>query len=71
MNFGLFVDIPKLQIGGLIHVSSLSERFVRFDRRKHVLRAGNQVFKRGMRIQVCVARVDTDKRQIDFVPTGN
>ncbi len=67
-NFGMFIDIPDLQLGGLVHVSALSDRFVRFDRAKQTLSAGKTVFKLGHRLSVRPVGVDFENRRIDFVP---
>lgn len=67
MNFGLFVEVPGLQLQGLVHVSSISDRFVRFNRSRRTLSAGKTVYRSGREVRVAVARVDFDKRQVDFV----
>ena len=66
MNFGMFVDVPELQISGMVHVSVISERFVRFSRRDSTLRAEGRVYKVGARLDVCPVKVDFDSRRIDF-----
>jgi ribonuclease R len=51
-----------------VHVSSLADDFYRFDRRSHTLsghRSGNQ-YRLGDPVQVAVARVDVDRRELDF-----
>ncbi|MBU4286218.1 MAG: S1 RNA-binding domain-containing protein, partial [Verrucomicrobia bacterium] len=65
-NFGLFVELTQLQVQGLVHVSTLSREFVNYDERRQVLRAGKVTFTLGDRLRVFPARVDFDKRQIDF-----
>ena len=65
-NFGLFVELTQLQVQGLVHVSTLSREFVRYDEQRQVLRAGKVTFTLGDRLRVFPARVDFDKRQIDF-----
>ena len=67
-NFGLFVELDDLDVQGLVHVSTLSESFVRFDAGARALRAGKDVYKVGTRLRVFAARVDFDKRRIDFAP---
>ncbi len=69
-NFGMFVELLELQIQGLVHVSAIADTFVRFDHQGETLRAGRNVFQRGVRLRVRVDRVDFDKRQIDFVLDG-
>jgi len=66
MNFGLFVELIDFQLQGLIPISAISNRFVKFDRRSGVLRDGKREFAVGKRIKVAVENVDFDKRKIDF-----
>lgn len=68
VNFGMFLDVPDLQIQGMVHVSAISDRFVRFNRRTATLHSGRDVYKRGDRMEVIVSHVDLDKRRIDFSP---
>ncbi len=67
-EFGLFAQGIQLPAEGLIHVTTLSDDFYHFDRRSHTLtgrRAGN-TFRLGDRVRVEVARVDIDRRELDF-----
>jgi ribonuclease R len=67
-EFGLFVQGIKLPAEGLVHVTTLSDDFYRFDRRSHTLtgnRSGNS-FRLGDLVKVEVARVDIDRRELDF-----
>jgi ribonuclease R len=67
-DFGLFCQGIELPAEGLIHVSSLADDFYRFDRTTHTLaghRSGNS-FRLGDTIRVVVARVDPDRRELDF-----
>lgn len=66
VNFGMFVEIVDLQLQGLVHVSTISDKFVRFDRQRSALNAGKEVFKIGRKVDVVVSSVDFDKRRIDF-----
>ena len=69
MPFGCFVDIPALAASGLVHVSLLSNRFVRFNESDQTLSApGGGSWRIGDRMRVHVARVDFAHRRIDFVP---
>ena len=70
LNFGMFVEVLQLRIQGLIHVSEISDRFVRYDSGSQSLNAGNTVYRVGSELQVIPVRVDFDKRQIDFVIAG-
>ena len=67
--FGCFVEIPELAVSGLVHVSMLSHRFVRFNESDMSLSApGGGTWRIGDRIKVNVAKVDFRQRRIDFVP---
>jgi ribonuclease R len=67
-EFGLFVEGIRIPAEGLIRVTSLADDRYRFDRTTHTLtgnRAGNS-FRLGDRVLVSVARVDVDRRELDF-----
>lgn len=67
-QFGLFAQGVELPAEGLIHVTSLADDYYAFDRVTHTLaghRAGNS-FRLGDPIRVVVARVDVDRRELDF-----
>jgi ribonuclease R len=67
-EFGLFVQGVQLPAEGLVHVTTLSDDYYHFDRRSHSLtgrRAGN-AFRLGDMVRVEVARVDIDRRELDF-----
>jgi ribonuclease R len=67
--FGCFVEIPELGISGLVHVSALSHRFVRFNESDMSLSApGGRTWRIGDRIKVKVSKVDFRQRRIDFIP---
>lgn len=66
-NFGMFVELTELQLQGLVHVSTISERFVRYSRKSQSLQAGKQRYRLGQKVRVHVVDVNFDKRQIDFV----
>jgi ribonuclease R len=67
-EFGLFVQGIELPAEGLVHVTTLADDYYHFDRRSHTLtgrRAGN-TFRLGDLVRVEVARVDVDRRELDF-----
>ncbi len=67
-DFGMFVQGINLPAEGLIRVSSLADDFYNFDRASHSLtgrRSGN-AFRLGDIVRVSVARVDVDRRELDF-----
>ncbi len=67
--FGCFVEIPELAVSGLVHVSLLSRRFVKYNEYDQSLSVpGGGGWKAGSRMRVHVAKVDFRQRRIDFVP---
>jgi ribonuclease R len=67
-EFGLFAQGVQLPAEGLIHVTTLSDDFYHYDRRSHTLmgRRGGNAYRLGDRVRVEVARVDIDRRELDF-----
>jgi ribonuclease R len=70
-NYGVFIDIPDLAMGGMIHISNLSRQFVRFNPANESLSAGETVYRVGTVLQVKVATVDFNLRRADFVLAGD
>ena len=67
--FGCFVEIPELAVSGLVHISLLSRKFVKFNESDQSLSAyGGGSWHIGDRMKVHVAKVDFRQRRIDFVP---
>lgn len=69
-NFGMFVELPEVMAGGLIHVSALGDDFYTFDqaRQRFVGRRTKKIYQAGDKLDVIVARVDPFKQQLDFAP---
>lgn len=69
-NFGMFVELPEVMAGGLIHVSALADDFYNFDqaRQRFVGRRKRKTYQAGDELEVIVARVDPFKQQLDFAP---
>jgi len=69
VSFGIFVELQDILIEGLVHISALPSDYYIFDNKTHRL-VGEQtglVFKLGDKVQIQVARVDLNERNIDFV----
>jgi len=67
-SFGAFVQIPELQIDGLVHVTSLASDYYQFDAGSQAL-IGERTGKRyqlGDQLDIVVAKVDMETRRIDF-----
>ena len=69
-RYGLFVDLPALAVGGMVHISKLADDFVRFDEFHETLAGGGRTWAVGGKLKVRVEKVDFDRRQIDFVPVA-
>ena len=65
-NFGMFIEVPELMLRGLVHISAISESFVRHDRGNDTLRAGKESYGIGTSLRVSVAKVDMESRKLDF-----
>jgi len=67
-SWGLFAQGIALPAEGMIPIASLRDDYYDFDRAAHTLsgrRAGN-TFRLGDRLQVTVARVDLERRELEF-----
>ena len=67
-KFGVFVDLPVLAQGGMVHISKLSDRYVRYDESQDCLTDGVKTWKTGDRLEVRVETVDYKQRWVDFAP---
>ena len=69
-NFGMFIELPDIMAGGLVHVSALGDDFYTFDqaRQRFIGRKKKKVYQAGDKLEVVVARVDPFKQQLDFAP---
>lgn len=67
-GFGVFVELKDIYVQGLVHITSLKNDYYHFDATHHLLRGKNsgKSYQLGDQMKVIVARVDLDKRQIDF-----
>lgn len=67
-SFGLFVELQKNHVSGLVHITSLPNDYYHFDPVVHRLvgdRTG-KVFQLAQKVRVRVMAVNTDDRKIDF-----
>ena len=67
-RYGVFVDLPDLAVGGMVHVSKLSDAYLRWNDFDETLEGGGRTWSVGQRLKVCVEKVDFDRRLVDFVP---
>jgi ribonuclease R len=70
-EFGVFVELEKFYIDGLVHITSLGEDYYRYeaDNRQLVGDSSGKTYQAGDRLEVQVARVDMDQGKIDFALT--
>ncbi|MFW0096323.1 MAG: ribonuclease R [Coxiella endosymbiont of Haemaphysalis japonica] len=68
-GFGVFVELDKIYVEGLVHVTALENDYYHYDPVHHLLRGkrGGRIYRLGDQLRVVVARVDLDERKIDFV----
>lgn len=67
--FGFFVELAEIFVEGLVHISSLKDDFYHYEEDFHRLLGQHRrrVFQIGDELQVRVAKVDLDRREIDFL----
>ena len=67
-SFGVFVELNDIYIQGLLHITSLVNDYYQYDATNRILRGRHSgiQYQLGDTIEVLVARVDLDKRTIDF-----
>jgi ribonuclease R len=67
-SFGLFVELDEIYVEGLVHVSSMTDDYYSLDEKAHLLKGENtrRIYRLGDRVRVQVARVDLERRQVDF-----
>lgn len=71
-SFGVFVELNGMYAEGLVHITSLTRDYYRFEPVGHCLvgeRSG-RIYRLGDALRVRVARVDVDERKIDFDPVS-
>ena len=68
-NFGLFVEIVDLLVEGLIRVRDMEDDYYVFDEKRYSLtgRRTKKRYRLGDKVNIQVARVDPEEREIDFV----
>lgn len=67
-RYGVFVDLPEMMVGGMVHVSQLSDAYLRWNDFDETLEGGGKRFGVGTRLKVAVEKIDFDRRLVDFIP---
>ncbi len=72
-SFGLFVELDDIYVEGLVHITSLAQDYYQFDPVHHRLigERSNKTYSLAGKIRVKVARVDLDRKRIDFELAGS
>ncbi len=72
-DFGFFARLVELPAEGLVHVTSLANDFYYLENETHTLvgRSSGKRYRLGDRIEVIIARVDIDRRELDLIPADN
>ena len=67
-EFGFFAQSVKYLVDGMVHVSTLTEDYYRFDPATYCLegRRTGRTYRLGDILTVRITRVDLDRRQLDF-----
>ena len=67
-SYGFFVEIPELQVEGLVHVSTLNNDWYEYRSRQNLLigRKSKKSYKLGDKIEIKIIKVDILKYQIDL-----
>jgi ribonuclease R len=67
-DYGFFGQAEKLPVEGLVHVSTLPDDYYYFDEATHSLigQRSKRRYRLGDKVKVNVARVDLQRRQLDF-----
>lgn len=67
-NFGFFIDVTRLGMSGMVHLSSIADDFFVFDPQRSILtgKQSRRVISLGDNVKVQIHRVDRTKKQVDF-----
>jgi ribonuclease R len=68
-DFGLFCRLVEMPVEGLLHVSSLADDYYYLESGTHTLigRSSGRRHRLGDRIEIRIAHVDVDRRELDLV----
>lgn len=69
-SFGVFVELDRYFVEGLIPIAALDDDFYEFEESLHRLvgQRRRRIFQIGMPLMVRLRHVDTERRQMDFQP---
>jgi ribonuclease R len=72
-DYGFFAQAERFPAEGLVHISSLTDDYYHFDEGSHALEGARRKkrYRLGDRVRVEVARVDVQRRMLDFRLAGD
>jgi ribonuclease R len=67
-SYGFYVELEEYFVEGLVHISSLVDDYYLVNEKRHTLtgESTGKVYRLGDRLKVRLAKVDLERRQIDF-----
>ncbi len=68
-DFGFFCRLIEIPAEGLVHITALGDDYYYLEKATHSLigRRGGKQYRLGDRIEVTIARVDIDRRELDLI----
>jgi ribonuclease R len=71
-EFGFFVELQDIFIEGLVHVSTLEDDYYQYEDDRHRLigMRRRRIFTIGSKVEVTLAGVNLERREIDFRLAG-
>jgi ribonuclease R len=71
-DYGFFAQAERLPVEGMVHISTLADDYYYYEEATHSLtgRRTSQRYRLGDKVRVVVARVDLQRRQLDFRVAG-
>jgi ribonuclease R len=68
-DFGFFCRLVEIPAEGLVHITALGDDYYYLEKSTHTLigRRGGKRYRLGDRIEVTIARVDVDRRELDLI----
>jgi ribonuclease R len=68
-DFGFFCRLVEIPAEGLVHITALGNDYFYLEQSTHTLigRRGGKRYRLGDRIEVTIARVDIDRRELDLI----
>ncbi len=71
-DYGFFAQAETMPVEGMVHISTLADDYYYYEEATHSLtgQRSGQRYRLGDKVRVVVARVDLQRRQLDFRLAG-